>query len=179
MALGFEQVEGRPSRFEPDSPDLAAVLDLLGRIGEIALPSLVEDWHETRWDAFAADEAEAQLFRGDSLIHGDVAPGNFLVGTGHSWAVDWAWPTRGAGFIDPSLLILQLIAAGHTPASAENLVSPCPGWSRSDPRGIDAFARANLRMFRHWAQRYPEQTWLRAMETAAKVWVDHRSAQMY
>ncbi|MFE7130289.1 protein kinase [Streptomyces sp. NPDC057638] len=174
--LGFERVEGRPARFEPGSPDLPAVLDLLGRIGQIPLPELAEDWHETRWDAFAADEAEALLFRGDSLIHGDVAPGNFLVGEAGSWAVDWAWPTRGARFVDPSFLVLQLIAAGHAPADAERLVSPCPAWAESDPRGIDAFARANLRMFRHRALRFPEQAWLRDMERTARLWVEHRTA---
>lgn len=176
MALGFEQVEGRPSRFEPGSPDLPAVLDLLGRVQEIPLPALVEDWHETGWDAFA-DDSEALLFRGDTLLHGDVAPSNFLVGAGTSWAVDWAWPTRGAGFIDPASLVLQLIAAGHTPTEAEQLVSECPGWSKADPQGIDAFARASLRMFRHRAERYPEQTWLRAMEATAQAWVEHRSAE--
>ncbi|MGW5675158.1 protein kinase [Streptomyces sp. NPDC003860] len=175
MVLGFEQVQGRMSRFEPDSPDLPVVLDLLGRIQEIPLPALAEDWHETRWDAFATDEAEVQLFRGDSLLHGDVAPGNFLVGETDSWAVDWAWPTRGAAFIDSATLVLQLISAGHTPPAAEELVSQCPGWSKSDPRAIDAFARANLRMFRSRAERFPGQAWLRDMEATAKAWVDHRS----
>ncbi|MFE0423792.1 protein kinase [Streptomyces sp. NPDC058953] len=177
MALGFERVEGKPSRFEPGSPDLLAVLDLLGRIGEIPLPALVVDWPETRWDAFTADTAEAQLFRGDSLIHGDVAPGNFLVGAEGSWAVDWSWPTRGAAFIDPSFLVLQLIAAGHSPEAAEDLVARIPAWAKADRRGIDAFARANLRMFRHRAERFPEQTWLREMEGTAQAWVDHRSAE--
>ncbi|QDY77299.1 protein kinase [Streptomyces qinzhouensis] len=176
MALGFEQVGGRPSRFEPGSPDLPAVLDLLGRIGDIPLPDRAEGWHETRWDTFTADEAEAQLFRGDSLIHGDVAPGNFLVGDSDSWAVDWAWPTRGAGFIDPSCLVLQLIAAGHSPEGAEALIARNPAWSKADPRGIDAFAGASLRMFRHRAERFPEQSWLRDMEATAQAWVDHRSA---
>ncbi|MGW1280231.1 protein kinase [Streptomyces tsukubensis] len=176
MALGFEQVAGRPSRFEPGSPDLPAVLDLLGRIGEIPLPTLAADWHETRWDAFAADASEARLFRGDSLIHGDVAPGNLLVGTEDSWAVDWAWPTRGAGLIDPSCLVLQLIAAGHSPEGAETLVAQNPAWSKSAPQAIDAFARAGLRMYHQRAERYPEQTWLRDMEATAQAWVDHRSA---
>ncbi|MEU3599611.1 protein kinase [Streptomyces sp. NPDC006798] len=174
--LGFERVEAEPGRFEPGSPDLPVVLDLLRRVGEIPLPDMAADWHETRWDAFVANEAESKLFRGDSLIHGDVAPGNFLVGAEGGWVVDWAWPTRGAAFIDPAFLVLQLIAAGHTPAAAEDLLSGCPAWAKSDPRGIDAFATANARMFRHRAERSPEQTWLRAMETTAQAWVDHRGA---
>ncbi|MEU5977838.1 hypothetical protein [Streptomyces sp. NPDC047315] len=154
------------------------MLDLLGRIGEIPLPGLVTDWHETRWDAFTAGPDEARLFRGNSLIHGDIAPGNSLValdGCG-GWAVDWAWPTRGAAFIDPATLVLQLIAAGHTPAAAEDLGSACPGWAKADPRAIDAFARANLRMYRHRAERFTKQTWLHDMEATAQAWVDHRTA---
>ncbi|MER5493391.1 protein kinase [Streptomyces sp. NPDC002490] len=174
MALGFEQVEAEPSRFEPGSPDLPAVLDLLRRIGDIPLPDLVVDWPETRWDAFVADPAEARLLRGDTLVHGDVAPGNFLVGSGN-WVVDWSWPTRGAAFIDPGVLVLQFIAAGHSPAAAEDLLSECPAWLTSDGRGIDVFARANLRMWRHRAERFPEQSWLREMEATARAWVDHRS----
>ncbi|MGW1278506.1 protein kinase [Streptomyces tsukubensis] len=176
MALGFERVDAEPSRFEPGSPDLPAVLDLLGRIGEIPLPDLVANWPETRWDAFADGPEEARLLRGDSLIHGDVAPGNFLVGPAGGWAVDWSWPTRGAAFIDPAFLVLQLIAAGHHPENAEELVAQVPAWSKSDPQGIDVFARANLRMFRHRAERYPDQSWLRDMEATAQAWVDHRSA---
>ncbi|EDY48595.1 hypothetical protein [Streptomyces clavuligerus] len=175
MALGFEQLQAQPSRFEPGSPDLPAVVDLLVRIQEIPVPALAEEWHETRWDAFAADTAEARLFQGDTLIHGDVAPGNFLVGADGAWAVDWSWPTRGAAFVDPSILALQLIAAGHTPAAAEDLVSACPSWAKADPRHIDAFARANLRMFRHRADNYPDQTWLQAMADTAQDWIDHRS----
>ncbi|MEU5163062.1 protein kinase [Streptomyces sp. NPDC020875] len=174
LALGFDQVEARSSRFGPGSPDLPAVLDLLVRIGEIPLPDMAADWHETRWDAFASDEAESQLFKGDTLIHGDMAPDNLLVGVEGSWVVDWAWPTRGAAFIDPASLVLQLISAGHTAGAAEDLVSQCPGWSKSDPRGIDAFAEANLRMLRRRAERSPEHAWLRAMEATAQAWVGHR-----
>ncbi|MGW6455632.1 hypothetical protein ACWF94_06830 [Streptomyces sp. NPDC055078] len=45
------------------------------------------------------------------------------------------------------------------------------------PQGVDAFARADRRMFRRRAERSPEQTWLRAVEASAEAWVDHRSAE--
>ncbi|MEV6758445.1 protein kinase [Streptomyces sp. NPDC051214] len=176
IALGFEQLNGRPSNFAPNSPDLPAIMQLVNRIGEIPLPAAAELWPETRWDRFASDPHEAALFKGDSLIHGDINPGNLLIGDTGSWVVDWAWPTRGSALIDPALLALQLIAAGHSPQDAETWTSQCTAWTHSDPAAIDAFARANLRMYRKRAKRYPDQTWLAAMETTARAWTDYRQA---
>ncbi|MFH8491963.1 protein kinase [Streptomyces longisporoflavus] len=174
IALGFERVHGQPSNFAPDSADLPVIVQLVNRIGQIALPAAAEHWPETRWDRFASDLGQAALFKGDSLIHGDINPGNLLVGDTGSWVVDWAWPTRGSALIDPSLLVLQLIAAGHSPQSAESWVSGCAAWSNSDPAAIDAFAWANLRMYQKRAERHPDQTWLAAMETAARAWAGYR-----
>ncbi|MFF1697450.1 protein kinase [Streptomyces sp. NPDC058257] len=174
IALGFELVNGRPSDFAPCSVDLPAVAQLVNRIREVPLPAMAEDWPETRWDRFAADQDEAALFKGDSLIHGDINRGNLLVGDAGAWVVDWAWPTRGSALIDPALLVLQLIAAGHSPEGAESWASECGAWSKSDPVAIDAFAMANLRMYRKRAKRFPDQTWISAMEATAQAWVDYR-----
>lgn len=174
IALGFEMVDGRPSDFTPSSADLPYVVQLMNRLGEIPLPAVAEDWPETRWNRFATDQDEAALFKGDSLIHGDINPSNLLVGDAGSWVVDWAWPTRGSALIDPALLTLQLMAAGHSPEAAESWVSRCAAWSKSDPAAIDAFALANLRMYRKRAKRFPDQTWLGAMEATAQAWVEYR-----
>jgi hypothetical protein len=37
---------------------------------------------------------------GDALLHTDFNPLNILVGPDRVWMIDWAWPTRGAAFID-------------------------------------------------------------------------------
>ncbi|MFG3098962.1 protein kinase [Streptomyces sp. NPDC048182] len=178
LVLGFEAVEGRSSDFAPGSPDLAEVADLVGRIGETPLPAVARGWAETRWDRFAGDSAEALAFRGDSLLHTDINPSNVLVGE-RTWAVDWAWPTRGAGFIDPALLVIQLIAAGHDPAWAEQWASRCPAWQRADTGAVDAFAAANLRMYRARAARKPEAPWLTAMVEACLAWSDHRGVATF
>lgn len=174
LVLGFEVVEGRSSAFEPGSPDLPAVVATLNRIGEITLPGVATMWAETRWDRFAADEREAALFAGDTLLYTDIHPSNLMIGEQRTWAVDWSWPTRGAGVIDPACLALQLIAAGHSAGSAESWAAQCPAWTAADPRAIDAFVRANVRMYAAFAERKPDEGWLADMAAAARAWAEHR-----
>ncbi|GFE13554.1 hypothetical protein Sgleb_16010 [Streptomyces glebosus] len=174
IALGFEVVDGRSSDFGPGSKDLQAVVDVLNRIATLPLPGEADDWQETRWDRFAG-EGEAALFDGDTLLFTDINPDNLMIGEERAWVVDWSWPTRGAAFIDPACLVVQLIAAGHTPESAEYWAGSCKGWTGADPRAIDAFAGANARMNCSFAERNPDAAWLRAMADAAQAWVDHRT----
>ncbi|WP_411129858.1 phosphotransferase [Streptomyces sp. x-19] len=173
IALGFEAIEGRSADFAPGSPDLVAVVGVVERIGELPLPEQAHDWQETRWDRFA-DEAEARLFRGTTLLFTDINPDNVMIGNGRAWAVDWSWPTRGAGFIDPACLVVQLIAAGHTAEAAESWVADCKGWAGAGRREIDAFAAATLRMNRTVAERRPDESWLQSMVEAARAWCEHR-----
>ncbi|MGW2948940.1 protein kinase [Streptomyces eurythermus] len=174
LVLGFEAVQARTADLAPGSPDVPKVVDLVCRIGELPLPPVAEHWTETRWDRFTADPAEASLFRGDSLLHTDINPDNFLIGSARNWVVDWAWPTRGAGFIDVALLVVQLIAAGHDPGHAERCATQCRAWQQAQPGAVDAFAAANLRMHRSYAERNPDAEWLNAMVAACQAWTDHR-----
>jgi hypothetical protein len=151
IVLGFDVIDARSSDFTPGSPDLPAVVDLLNRITAIPLPGIARDWTETRWDA-----------------HTDINPDNLLIGESHTGAVDWAWPTRGAAFIDPAQLVVQLIAAGHTPESAENWVTERTAWSAADPRAVDVFSTANARLRQTRASRPPDLAWLQAMADAAR-----------
>ncbi len=142
-------------------------------IGLLKLPEVAHDWRETRWDWWA-DIGAPELFRGDALLHADINPSNLLLGASRSWVVDWSWPTRGAAFIDPAMLVLQLVSADHPPEEAEDWAERCPAWTEADPAAIDAFAVASTRMLRHRARRRPEEPWLRAMVEAAEVWARHR-----
>ncbi|MDS1269276.1 hypothetical protein RIF23_03080 [Lipingzhangella sp. LS1_29] len=121
-----------------------------------------------------ADEAETALLRGNSLLYVDINPSNFVVGESRSWVVDWAWPTRGAGFIDPALLVVQLVAARHEPAEAEGWAEKCDAWTSADRDAVDAFAAATVRMYREHAKRFPDQQWRKAMVVAAESWATHR-----
>ncbi|MFB4194176.1 protein kinase [Streptomyces carpaticus] len=178
VVLGFELVHGRHADFSPDSEDLPRVVDLLDRIGGLALPEVAREWTEDRWDWLTTSNEEVELLRGNSLIHGDVHPANFLLGNRDAWAVDWSWPTRGAGFIDPATLVTQLIGAGHGPEKAEEWASGCRGWTDADPHGIDTFAAVTVRLWRSLAERSPDEQWLKAMTMAAQSWADHRGVQV-
>jgi len=177
-ALGFEAVAGRHADFTPGSPDLPAVVGQVDRIGRLELPSVAESWAETRWDRFADDAASAALLAGDALLHTDINGSNILLSGPTGWVVDWAWPTRGAGFIDPACLVLQLIAAGHSAPLAERWASGCTVWLDADPKGLDVFASANVRMFRHLTSRKPDAAWLRSMTDAAEAWAVDRGVPL-
>src|ERR1700749_1114638 len=68
-----------------------------------------------RWSAYL-DERAREWLAGDALLHTDFNPLNVLITPDRTWIVDWAWPTRGAPFIDPACFPLRLRAPGHTPA---------------------------------------------------------------
>lgn len=172
--LGFDVIDGEPSDFKPESPDLPAVADILNRIGNLPLPGVARDWTETRWDRFTADDSEAALLRGDTLLYTDIHPNNFVIGEANVWAVDWAWPTRGAGLIDPATLVVQLVAARHNPVDAEAWAGKCDAWTHADSDAVNVFVAATVRMYRAHAQRFPEQKWRQAMVTAIESWAEYR-----
>ncbi|KIF74412.1 hypothetical protein QR77_11325 [Streptomyces sp. 150FB] len=174
LALGFDRVDGRKSDFAPGSPDLPAIVDTINRIGELDLPAVAGGWPETRWNRFAADEADASLFEGEALLYTDINPSNLMIGDEGTWAVDWSWPTHGAAFIDPACLVVQLISAGQSAECAESWASGCAAWANADPKAIDAFAAATLRMHRAFAERKPDASWVRAMAEAARSWATYR-----
>ncbi|WP_183091551.1 phosphotransferase [Streptomyces radicis] len=174
IALGLDVVDGRTPDFGPDSPDLPAVVELVDRIGSIELPEPALTWTETRWDRFVTRESERELFRGDTLLHADLNPYNLLIEANGIRALDWGWPTRGAGLIDPAMLVVQLIASGHTPAGAESWVSGCAAWRDASPEAVDAFAAAYLRMRHEMTERKPHVAARQAMLTATAAWAAHR-----
>ena len=168
--LGFEVIEGRFAESTPGSADLPVIIELVNRVGRLELPGIATDWTETRWDRFAQDEATAELFRGDTLLYTDFNHDNLLIGEQTNWVVDWAWPTRGAAFIDPACLVLQLISSGHSPESAEGWAAHCPAWANADPKALNAFVVAYVYMLRQFFEQKPDNLWRGAMVQAVESW---------
>lgn len=175
LVAGFEAVDGRPADFGPGSSDLPGVVEALNEIARIRLPAVADGWAEERWDRFAS--GTEHVLRGNTLLHTDIAPHNVLIGDGTTWVVDWSWPTRGAGFIDPATFVVQLIASGHAVEAAQEWASGCDEWSGADPSAVDAFALAHLRMWRTRAERFPGQEWVREMAGVTRRWAGHRGLE--
>lgn len=170
--LGFEHVEGHHPDYAPGSPDLPAVLAAIDALGDLPCPDLpIKD--ANRWRSYL-DGADPEQLTGETLLHTDYNPSNLLIGDDRTARiVDWAWPTRGAAWIDPCCLLVWLIASGHTPEQAEAHVSQTRAWATAPPAGLDLFARANVRLWDEIAGNNP-QDWTQRMATAARTWADAR-----
>jgi hypothetical protein len=135
--LGFECISGDHADYSPGSPDIHKVIDALLQIQVIACPDGIEVKRaEDRWAAYTKTP---ELLAGSSLLHTEWTPGNVLVAD-RARLVDWAWPTRGAAWIDPACLAVWLIASGHEPHAAESLVARIPSWQAAPPAALDEFA---------------------------------------
>jgi Ser/Thr protein kinase RdoA (MazF antagonist) len=128
-----------PTRPAPRTSLVTAALEELQTItapADIAIKSA-----EHRWAAYAPP-GTGHLFAGNTLLHTDLAPHNVLIDH-RAHIIDWAWPTRGAAWIDPAVLILRLLEAGHSSESADGIAHQLPSWRNAPAPAVQAFAAAN------------------------------------
>jgi hypothetical protein len=168
--LGFEVIDGRPVDYSPGSTDLPKLRDTLGLLGQIPCPDLPLKHAEQRWSAFSDSPG---LFAGAALLHTELSPGNVLITETSAHLVDWAWPTRGASWIDPACAVVWLIAFGHTPADAEQWAEQLPAWHTATPTHLAAFAQAQHTMWAAIAKDHPD-AWLLRVTQGAHRWAEHR-----
>ncbi|QYN26559.1 aminoglycoside phosphotransferase family protein [Amycolatopsis sp. DSM 110486] len=178
--LCFEHLDGRAADYSPASPDLPRLVDTMRRLAALPCPDLpptVFRPAQLRWAELIDDPNARQQLAGDTILHTDYNPSNIIVtSTGDLKMIDWAWPTRGAAWIDPACLVPRLIAWGHTPASAEAVAAQCPGWTDADPAIIDLFAAGLTTMWDAIAHDEPGEDWKQTLATSAKQWLEHRTA---
>ncbi|WP_067460444.1 hypothetical protein [Actinomadura macra] len=167
--LGFELLDGRHSVYQPGSADLPKVAETITALGDIPCPDLPVKLAEHRWRHYVATPEELEWFKGDRLLHTDYNPLNVLMVDGRAMLIDWAWPTRGAGWIDPACLILRLMASGHSAESAEEVVADVPAWRSAPQEGLAVFARACNRMWEEIAAANTVE-WTTDMAQAARLW---------
>ena len=96
---------------------------------------------------------------------------------GKAHLVDWAWPTRGAAWIDPAVWIIRLIDAGNPPNKAEDWAARLPSWSHAPSAAVTAFARASVALWEGVALYSPDQAWQKGMAAAARRWAGYRIAR--
>lgn len=172
--LGFEYINGRHANYEPGSKDLDLLLDTMERLGQMRCPDLPIKDASSRWKSYVDEPDDTTRFRGDRLLHTDYNPVNVLITQGRALLIDWAWPTRGAGWIDPACLVLRLIAAGHTPHQAEQVVSQLPAWSTATAEDLRVFSAAAINMWTEIAVNDPVG-WKWRMQQSAYEWYSYRN----
>ena len=153
--LAFDYIPGaRHADYRPGSGDPAKVVAAMNRLQQIPSPTCRSSRPPRRWAAYLDDRACAWL-DGEVLLHTDFNPLNVLITPQATWIVDWAWPTRGAAFIDPACFLLRLMANGHSAASAERWAAQCAGWDQAPPPAVDAFSIGSARLFAEIAHDNP------------------------
>ena len=198
LVMVFSWIGGRDADLSPGSPDLPGVLATLEAIGSLsawdAAPAVTVNVMALQdkatallarqaagypWEMYAAAISgfDADRLAGDRLVHYDLHPGNLKVtGDGQVLAVDWAFSCRGGTWIDAVLLVPRLIEAGHSPASAERLMSQLRGWDAAPAAGVTALA-ALWTMFREYKALHgpPEARAFRAQAAqAGRSWISYR-----
>ncbi|MFJ8730261.1 aminoglycoside phosphotransferase [Streptomyces bauhiniae] len=169
--IGYEHLVGRHADYAPGSPDLPLVARALLELQDTPCPDIELKRAEDRWSGYAGPAGTKSLF-GDTLLHTDLAPHNVLV-THRAHLVDWAWPTRGAAWIDPAVLILRLMEAGHTAEAADAWSRErFRSWATAPRASVTAFCEANARSWGEIARNDP-QDWKRGMARHAHDWLTY------
>ena len=174
LLLGFDYVDGRHPGLSPGSPDLPAVAAALSAMATTLTPcpAVKVQAATARW----ADWISPEVVDGDTLVHTDVTPFNFLIHRGGVTVVDWSMPCRGAVWIDTALMIIRLIRAGHSPEQAEAWAGQITAWHAAQPESIDAFAAGIAMLSRERRSQRPSSSHLGPLADSADCWAQHRSA---
>jgi aminoglycoside phosphotransferase (APT) family kinase protein len=198
LVMVHDFLDARDADLSPGSPDLDRVLAALTEISAASawdsLPPVTANLAALQdkaavllarqsggepWDLYraAVGSFDTAALAGDRLVHYDLHPGNLKVTTGADVvAVDWAFACAGTPWIDAASLIPRLIEAGHSPATAERLVSRLPAWRTAPAPTVTAFA-ALWTMFREYkAIHGPDnaRAFRRQAARAGRCWVEYR-----
>ncbi|MDX2849296.1 aminoglycoside phosphotransferase [Streptomyces sp. PA03-3a] len=173
--LGYEYAEGRHADYKPGSPDLPRVLQLASELAQIDTPpaAVVRNMGQ-RMSEYADPGAAERWSTGRTLLHTDFASHNVLLGEERDWLIDWAWPTVGPAWVDPVILILRLMEAGHTAAAADEVCRVLPAWRGADHEEVVLFSAAHARLWASIADQHPA-AWKTHMARQAGYWRDYWS----
>jgi hypothetical protein len=167
--LGYEVVDGRHADYAPGSPDLPLVEAALTELQAVTAPADVEIKDAVdRWADYAPP-GSLHYFEGNALLHTDFAPDNVLITGDRARLIDWAWPTRGAAWMDPGALLLQLMDAGHSVEEALTFASRFPSWRDAKAEALAAFSSATAALWQEIAEVDPAPWKLRMAEQATTL----------
>ncbi|MFE9768193.1 aminoglycoside phosphotransferase [Streptomyces sp. NPDC005808] len=173
--LSFEDLGDLHADYSPGSGDLARVSAAMWNMAPLTVPPQVETkTMPQRMSAYVTNPDDLQKFAGPHLVHTDWKPDNVLITDNRARLVDWAWASRGAAWIDPALWVIWLIAAGHTAEEAQELAERHPAWKTTPKSSIDAFARAQRRLWKSIAHADEDNEWTHNLCAAATTWAEYR-----
>ncbi|WP_194838266.1 phosphotransferase family protein [Nocardia sp. XZ_19_369] len=122
------------------------------QFAEHSPPADLDDWSLRNLDRLAALESTwFEPAAGETLLHTDLRPDNMLLRPdGTVVAVDWAWPCRGAAWIDLVSLAPSMAAGGLDP---DPILAAHPVTRGTNPAAIDAFVCALVGYWEHNSRR--------------------------
>jgi hypothetical protein len=172
LLLGFDYVDGRHPDLSPGSPDLPAMAAALSQMATTLTPcpAVKVQAATARW----ADWIPPEAVDGNTLVHTDVTPFNFLLHRNGVTVVDWSMPCRGASWIDTALMTIRLIRAGHRPEKAEAWADRIAAWSGAEPESVNVFAAGIAMLSRERQSQRPSASHLGPLADAAECWARHR-----
>lgn len=172
--LAFTYIPGAThADYSPGSADVPIVVQVINRLQQIRCPDVPVKRAEQRWAAYVNDDTNLGLLAGTALLHTDFNPLNVLMTADGAWIIDWAWPTRGAAFIDPACFLLRLMLGGHTAAQAEAWAVQCTSWGKTPDHAINVFSIACARLYDEIARDDP-QPWKKGFAAVAQDWAEYR-----
>lgn len=137
-------------------------------------PSDLDGWERYHLEEFICWETLAlPLIDGPALCHTNLHPRNILIGETTVRLINWAQSRRAAPFVDVAILIIELIAEGHTPDQAENWASDLRIWKEASTRAVTGCSVILLGIWEYQHRRGPAPHQPRLID-AARAWVRHR-----
>ncbi|HEY0450602.1 hypothetical protein [Actinophytocola sp.] len=204
LLLGLEHIAGRHADLTPGSPDLPVITESLStlvrdltptptpRVPDLSAkwnrvrpwrslrddrPAALDAWTHAHLAQFAAEEpVAAEFVAGNTLAHTDVHEHNMLVRDASAYLVDWAWAHVAAAWVDAAYLVIRLIQAGHSPASAERWAATTPSWLAAPSAAVDAFAVETYGMWEYLRHIDPRPI-REAPTRAARQWAQYRRSE--
>jgi hypothetical protein len=169
--IGYQRLTGRHADYAPGSPDLPLVARAVAELQATPSPDIELKHAEQRWASYARS-SDVALLAGDTLLHTDLAPHNVLI-SDRAHIIDWAWPTRGAAWIDPAVLIIRLMEAGHSVYGADAWArASFTSWAFAPAAGVTVFSEASAAAWDEIAHNDP-QDWKKNMARHAHDWVTY------